>query len=228
MPVSPQHKERRRSVGFLEHEGRSWACFLVTSPVEGGGWQGHFTFRPADAETEADEIRTADIFLEAGDAEVQARARGLGRPLLRGLLDSSVHVRDRQQGERPELRRWFRDRLAADSRKLQDQCDGGDRAAQPELQELRSLYASYRLDQVAHLIALVRAEDFERAVERIAEEQTVDFGSRDQLQLAMLVVQRIESLLPLPPFEVWLEDFLAHRDSYQLYAHTLHREGRLP
>jgi len=228
LPVSPQHNERRRSIGFLEHEGRSWACFLVTSPAKGGGWRGYFTFRPADAETEADEIRTSDIFLELGDTEVRARARGLGRPLLRGLLDSAVHVRDRQQGERPELRRWFRNRLAADSLRLQDQRDSSGPTAQPGLLELRSLYASYRLDQVAHMIALVRAEDFERAVERIAGEQTVDFSSCDQLQVAMLVVQRIESLLPLPPFEVWLEDFLAHRDSYQLYAHTLHREGRLP
>jgi hypothetical protein len=228
MPVSPQYNERRRSVGFLEHEGRNWACFLVTSPAEGGGWRGHFTFRPADAETAADEIRTSDIFLETGDAEVQTRARGLGRPLLKSLLDSAVHVRDQQQGERPELRRWFRDRLAADSRKLQDQYDGGGRTAQPELQELRSLYASYRLDQVAHLIALVRADDFERAVEYIVDEQTLDFGSSDHTQLATLVVQRIESLLPLPPFELWLEDFLAHRDSYQLYTHTLHRAGRLP
>jgi hypothetical protein len=228
MPVSPQHNEQRRSVGFLEHEGRNWACFLVTSPAKGGGWKGHFTFRPADAETEADEIRTSDIFLEAGEAEVQARARRLGRPLLRGLLDSAVHVRDRQQGERPELRRWFRDKLAADSRRLQDQRDSGGPTSQPDLQELRSLYASYRLDQVAHMIALVGAEDFERAVERIAGEQTVDFSSCDQPQLAMLVVQRIESLLPLPPFEMWSEDFLAHRDSYQLYTHTLHRDGRLP
>jgi len=228
MPVSPQHNERRRSVGFLEHEGRTWACFLVTSPAKGGGWRGHFTFRPADAETEADEIRTSDIFLEAGDAEIQARSRGLGRPLLRGLLDSAVYTRDRLQGERPELRRWFRDRLAADSRRLQDQRDSDGPADDPDPQQLRSLYASYRLDQVAHMIALVRAEDFEQAVERIVGEQTVDFSSCDQLQLTMLVVQRIESLLPLPPFEVWLEDFFAHRDSYQLYTHTLHQEGRLP
>jgi len=84
MPVSPPHNERRRSVGFLKHEGRSWACFLVTSQAEGGGWQGHLTFRPADAETEADEIRTSDIFLEAGDAEVQARARGLRQAAAQG------------------------------------------------------------------------------------------------------------------------------------------------
>ena len=228
MSVPPPQNEVRRSVGFLEHNGRSWACFLVTCPAAGGGWQGHFTFRPADAKTAADEVRTSDIFLEAGDREVQARARRLGRPLLRGLLDSAVHVRDRQQGERPELRRWFREKLAADACRLEDGRDGDCNAAPQDLEELRSLYASYRLDQVAHLIALVRAEDFEPAVEQIVEEQTVDFGSRDQLQLAMLVVQRIESLLPLPPFEVWLKDFLDYRDSYQLYAHTLHREGRLP
>lgn len=219
--------ERRRSVCFLEHEGRSWACFLVTSPAPGGGWQGHFAFRPADAESETDEVRTSEILREADEAEVQARARSLGRPLLKGLLDSAAHVRAREQGERPELRRWFRDKLAADARRMEEERGDGE-GELPEMEGLRSMYASYRLDQVAHLIALVRSDDFERAVERIVEQGTIDFGSRDQLQLAMLVVQKIESLLPLPPFEVWLDDFLAHRDAYQLYTHTLHREGRLP
>ena len=221
--------ERRRSVCFLEHEGRSWACFLVTTPAAGGGWQGHLAFRPADAESETDEVRTSEILREAKEADVQAKARSLGRPLLKGLLDSATHVRDRERGERPELRRWFRDKLAADARRMEEERGGGSGEGDlPELEGLRSMYASYRLDQVAHLIALVRSEDFERAVERIVELETIDFGSRDQLQLAMLVVQKIESLLPLPPFEAWVEDFLAHRDTYQLYTHTLHREGRLP
>ncbi len=44
----------------------------------------------------------------------------------------------------------------------------------------------------------------------------------------MMVVERIEGLLSLPPFEVWAEDYLANREEYALYAHTLHREGRLP
>jgi hypothetical protein len=217
---------RRRSVCFLQHEGRSWSCYLVASPLKGGGWQGHFAFRPADSEGEDDEVCTAEILREADEAAVQARARLLGRPLLKGLLESALHVRIRERGERPELRRWFRDKLADDARRLEAERAEGDEL--PELEALRSLYASYRLDQVAHLIALVRSDDFERTVERIVEEEPVDFGARDQLQLAMLVVQRIESLLPLPPFELWVEDFLAHRDTYQLYAHTLHREGRLP
>jgi hypothetical protein len=44
----------------------------------------------------------------------------------------------------------------------------------------------------------------------------------------MMVVEYIEQRLPLPPFEVWLEDYLSHPGGYQVYAHTLHREGLLP
>ena len=44
----------------------------------------------------------------------------------------------------------------------------------------------------------------------------------------MMVVEYIESRIPMPPFEPWAEDFLGNRDEYLLYSHTLHREGRLP
>ena len=225
MTVAPWKPDRRLSVGFVDHEGKSWSCFLVTSPAHGGRWQGHFSFRPADAQTEDDEVCTTEMFQEDREYEVQARARALGRPMLSALLASALHVRSRERGDEPELRRWVRDHLTADARRL-----AGDRPddAPLDLDDLRSLYASYRLDQVVHLIALLRADDFERAVERILEGQAVDFSTRDRLQLALLVVERIEALLPLPPFEVWAEDFLANRDQYRAYAHTLHREGRLP
>ena len=29
-------------------------------------------------------------------------------------------------------------------------------------------------------------------------------------------------------FATWAEDFLANSETYRLYTHTLHREGRLP
>jgi hypothetical protein len=44
----------------------------------------------------------------------------------------------------------------------------------------------------------------------------------------MMVVEFIEKRLPLPPFEVWAEDYLAHTEEYRQYAHTLHRTGLLP
>jgi hypothetical protein len=69
---------------------------------------------------------------------------------------------------------------------------------------------------------------FEDAVDRILDGESVDFRVTDRIQFAMMVVEHIEKLLPLPPFEVWVEDFLARPGAYRLYAHTLHREGRLP
>lgn len=220
-------RRRRRSVGFLQRGEESWACFLVTFQGQDRRWYGYFTFRPKDGETEDDEVRTADIFMEDSEAEIDQKARALGRPLLSGLLASAVHTREGSDDERPPLRRSFRKLLRENSRGI-----AGDwpreEEEQLDLPKLRSLYASYRLDQVCHFIALVEPEAFREAVDRILEGKAVDFGARDRIQFAMIVVEFIEDRLPLPPFQVWAEDFLARRGDYALYAHTLHREGRLP
>ena len=221
---------RRRSVAFLEREGETWACFLVTFLGQDRRWYGYFSFRPKDGELVEDEVRTADIFREASEAEIDHKARGLGRPLLSGLLASALHTRESREGEPPRLRRWFRTMLSENSQGLAGdwppENDGA--ATAPGLGKLRSLYASYRLDQVCHFIALVQPEDFEEAVSRILEGKPMDFGSKDVLQFAMMVVEFIETHLTLPPFEVWAEDFLRSQGAYALYTHTLHREGRLP
>jgi hypothetical protein len=226
-PPVPEHRIRRRSVGFLDRDGQRWACFLVSYPDGDGAWRGHFAFRPSGGHGDGHQVRTTDIFVEPSEAEIQVKARGLGRPLLRALLDSALHVRSRADDDSPFLRRWFRELLAEHSRMPDGPAEGGVGEAS-DLDELRSLYASYRLDQVAHFIALVRPEDFEGAVAHVLEGERIDFAARDRLQLAMLVVEFIEERLPLPPFEVWVRDYLAHAERYHIYAHTLHREGRLP
>lgn len=220
---------RRRSVGFLEYSGETWACFLVTYRGDDRRWHGYFSFRPKDADLVTDEIRTADIFIESSEPEIDQKARGLGRPLLSGLLSSALHSRERRDEAPPALRRWFRTMLAENSQELAgDWRDIPGADAEPDVGKLRSLYASYRLDQVCHFIALVDPGDFHQAVDEILEGKPMDFGAKDQLQLAMMVVEFIESRLPLPPFELWAEDFLQNHTAYALYAHTLHREGRLP
>jgi hypothetical protein len=119
--------------------------------------------------------------------------------------------------------------LARNSQELAGDWSGEeDGSREMDLPRLRSLYASYRLDQVCHFIALVEPEHFQVAVDRVLEGRSFDFGAKDLLQFSMIVVEFIEGHLPLPPFEVWAEDFLEHRDGYALYAHTLHRAGRLP
>lgn len=215
--------ERRRSVAFLDHENESWACFLVTYPGDGGLWSGFFSFRSGAEESE-DEVRTADIFIEDSEAEIHEKARGLGRPLLSGLLSSAIHT---SRKKAPQLRRQFRDLLTENAREL-SAAWSEDGPPVPEESALRSLYASYRLDQVVHLISLVDPKDFEGTVDIILAGQSIDFRANDRIQFAMMVVEHIERLLPLPTFEVWAQDFLAKPDAYRLYAHVLHREGRLP
>ena len=51
---------------------------------------------------------------------------------------------------------------------------GGD-----ELDRLRSLYESYRIDQVSHLICLVDPEAFESAVDQILDGGSIDFRTKD-------------------------------------------------
>ena len=221
---------RQRSLGFLEWEEDTWACFLVTFRGTDQQWHGHLSFRPTDSEGKNDEVRTADIFLETSEPEICHKARGLGRSLLRALFSSALHTRQASESEPPRLRRWFRALLSENSREAAGAAGEcmEDPSSRLDTVEMRSLYASYRLDQVCHFIALLDPEYFESAVDLILEGQHVDFGAKDRLQLAMMVVEYIEARIPLPPFDVWADDFMQHRNEYQLYSHTLHREGRLP
>jgi hypothetical protein len=216
---------RRRSFRFVERGGVQWSVFLATYACAGGQWRGYFTFRTGAPGLEGVELRTADVFVEPSEAEVDARARGLGRPLLLSLLESALHTRERREGEKPDVSRWFRRLLAGRSREL---VPPGGEGEEPTLSRLRSLYDSYRIDQVSHLVVLMGPERFRSLVERVLEGQEIDFRASDRLQAAMLVVQELERHLPLPPFEVWAEDYVANPDVYRRYSHDLHREPTLP
>jgi|TARA_B100002049_G_scaffold131005_1_gene96988 hypothetical protein len=222
--------ERRRSVAFIQKEGESWACFLVTFVTQAGEWRGYFSFRPGYSELSEDEIRTTDIFIESSEEEIHEKARGLGKPLLAGLLDSVLNARSPDGLVGQQLRGQFRRLLQKNSQDI-----AGDWAADEtvppneiELDRLRSMYSSYRLDQVSHFISLITPDNFEGTVDEILAGESIDFLSKDRVQFAMMVVDHIERLLPLPDFQSWARDFLAHPEAYRLYTHTLHREGRLP
>jgi len=216
-------RTRCRSFCFLEREGAHWTAFLITYLRSDGYWRGYFTFRTGSVDGVAGEIRTADLFVEESEEEVDLRARGLGRPLVSALLNSALETAERRRGYSPELHRWFRDLLSERS----DRRTAADGKA-PGLAELRSLYESYRLDQVAHLIALLEPDQFREMVEILLDGRRIDYRERDRFQLAMNVVQDLERRLPLPPFEIWVEDYLMHPDAYRAYAQALHRSDALP
>lgn len=226
-PVVVGVRERRRSFCFLERDGERWSAYLCTYASPEGGWRGHISFRAGgDTDSGADEIRTAVLFVEESESAVDARARGLGRPLLRALLDSALHAHERRKGFSPDLRRWFRELLARHA--AGSVPVAGTPAEEQSLAHLRSLYDSYRVEQVMHLIALVQPDDFRALVDRLLDGREIDFHARDRFQLAMGVVQELERRLPLPPFEVWLEDYLRDPDAYHVYSHALQREEELP
>ena len=173
-------------------------------------------------------MRTANIFVERSEAEIHAKARGLGRPLLRGLLESALHASGPDPSD-AHLRGRFRALLSETSTELAGSWTESDRDDPSiPIARLRSLYESYVLDQVSHFICLVDPGDFESAVDRILEGERIDFRASDRVQFAKMVIDFIERRLPLPDFDTWAADFLHHPDAYRLYAQTLHRQGRLP
>jgi hypothetical protein len=216
---------RCRSFCFLERGGQRYTAFLITYRRPDGRWCGYFTFRSPQDGTGAGDVRTADLFLEQDEQAVDQRARGLGRPLLQALLDSSLSTAERRRAVPPQVHRWFRQELA---RSAQARESAWRTQEQPTLDQLRSLYDSYRLDQVAHLIALVEPDDFREMVDILLDGRRIDFRERDRFQLAMSVVQDLERRLPLPPFEVWVADYLAHPHEYRRYTFALHHGGELP
>jgi hypothetical protein len=217
-------RTRCRSFCFLEHEGEPWTAFLVTYVQTDGYWRGHFMFRSGLAAPESSEIRTADLFVETTEDAVDARARSLGRPLLQSLLQSAVHTSQQRRGVSRTYANWFRDLL---SRSAQQHAE--DAATDParSLQRMKSLYESYRTDQVCHLIALTDPNHFRLLVEKLLDGREIDFRARDRFQLAMIVVHELEKRLKLPPFEVWLEDYVANTGAYETYSAALH-SGELP
>jgi hypothetical protein len=217
-------RTRCRSFCFLEHDGEPWTAFLVTYTSRDGYWRGHFMFRSGLMAPESGEVRTADLFVETSEDGVDARARSLGRPLLQSLLQSAIHTQQQRRGVTTTYAKWFRDLL---SRSSQQHAEDAPSDPELSLQRMKSLYESYRTDQVCHLIALTDPDDFRLIVEKLLDGREIDFRARDRFQLAMIVVQELENRLPLPPFEVWVEDYLAHASIYEAYADRLH-SGELP
>jgi hypothetical protein len=232
-PTDAVGRTRCRSFAFLTYQQTRWTAFLITYGRPDGQWRGYFSFRAATGEAELAEVRTADLFVEESEQEVDARARGLGRPLLLALLESALDTHERRRGFSPDLQVWFRDMLARRSAERNGRLravrgEGAAFEAAPTLADLRARYDRYRLDQVAHMIGLMSSDDFREMVEARFEVKRLDFEASDRFQLAMSVVQDLEQRLPLPPFEVWVEDYLAHPTEYDRYAASLHGGGELP
>lgn len=217
---APRHT---RSMGFLDSEEMRWACYLVTCQTAAHRWVGHLTFR--EDGTGGREVRTAELFIEATERAIETRARQLGRPLLRGLLASAQTLTEGcpvgDEGSRAEgpAAAWVGRALGARRRR-------GSETSAPSGSEAGALladaYEAYKVDQVTHLVSMLGEEVLEDVVQTLLEGEAFTFGARDELQFALLVVQKLEALLPLPPLDQWQRDRDAHPATYARYHHDLH------
>lgn len=82
--------------------------------------------------------------------------------------------------------------------------------AEESAEELRARYEAYRRTQLAALPRLLPREAV-REVYRAAREASGDTPVDDPLALLAAWCGRV---LPLPPYEVWLEDYRRNRDAY--------------
>ena len=217
------NRRRTRSVGFLDHDAVRWACYLVTYRASASTWRGYLAFR-SDRGNGIRTVQTAEIFVEAGESEIDRRARRMGRPLLTALLASSLEVEEsaRQKAlSGSEVRGWVREALRERA------CDVP--IASPEdVARQRARYESYRIDQLTHLVALMEQDALEALVAELLEGEPFQFGGKDRLQFALLVVQRLEALLPLPSLQVFLDDCAANPVAHERYHHDLYAGGDLP
>ncbi len=227
MPSPTKHKlldhRRERSLGFLEWENDSWSCFLVSFIGKDQNWHGKIKFRPRKniISGESGSIETANIFIETSEAQIDRKARGLGRPLLRSLLASAIHKNQLTAERTTGLKSWFKNNLNKESAGISSAASEHlQNTTEPNASHLQSLYSSYKADQLCHFISLIDPQAFERAVDHILEGQKIDFKSDDQFQLSLIVLEYIETRLPIPTYSVWKEDFLSNRDEYIQYSHS--------
>jgi hypothetical protein len=217
---------RCRSFCFLERgASERWTAFLITYRRGDGQWRGYFTFRSAAVGRRTGELRTADLFLERDE---QAWTSGRGDWASRCCWRCWTRRWRRTSGVAAPRRSCMAGSRGSSCGVRRSASRGGTGRPRRRWRSLRSLYDSYRLDQVAHLVALLDPDDFREMVEVLLAGRRIDFRESDRFQLAMSVVQELERRLPLPPFEVWVADYLSHPDQYRRYAYELHRGEELP
>lgn len=85
---------------------------------------------------------------------------------------------------------------------------------------LRAKYLDYCSAQLADLLLYLSPDEIYLVAQREARDDTGEFSYVSMMRTA---TEWLASRVPLPPFEVWLEDYRAHPDRYEAYFMGLWR-----
>lgn len=92
-----------------------------------------------------------------------------------------------------------------------------DRPAQGESIEVqRAKYLDYCSAQLAEILLYLSPDEIYTIAQRAARESDIS-GSASYDRIVQVATRWLSRKVALPPFEVWVEDYLAHPDRYEEY-----------
>jgi hypothetical protein len=94
--------------------------------------------------------------------------------------------------------------------------DEGKRGSDEPRQVLRAKYHDYCSAQIADLLVLMSPDEIYLHAHRAYREQGGE-GDISYIEMVRVATDWLGRRIPLPPFEVWLEDYRAHPDKYEEY-----------
>jgi hypothetical protein len=81
---------------------------------------------------------------------------------------------------------------------------------------LRAKYLDYCSAQVADLLLFLSPDDIFVVAQRAARERG-DPGELSYMRMVQIATEWLSRKITLPPFEIWVADYLAHPDRYEDY-----------
>ena len=91
--------------------------------------------------------------------------------------------------------------------------------ARPEGREgevLKAKYLDYCSAQVADLLLFLSPDDIYLLAQRAARERG-DPGEVSYMRMVQVATEWLSDKITLPPFEIWVQDYLAYPDRYEEY-----------
>jgi hypothetical protein len=85
-----------------------------------------------------------------------------------------------------------------------------------ESEVLRAKYLDYCSAQVADLLLFISPDEIYLLAQRAAQERG-DPGEVSYMRMVQVATEWLSEKMALPPFEVWVQDYLAHPDRYEEY-----------
>ena len=85
-----------------------------------------------------------------------------------------------------------------------------------ESEVLRAKYLDYCSAQVADLLLFLSPDEIYLLAQRAAQEHG-DPGEISYMRMVQVATGWFSEKIALPPFEVWVQDYLAHPDRYEEY-----------